>query len=125
LLQIEYYDQPRAPGADIAAIELGGERDPVHAGRIGDPAGHRELPGVDDQHVRAVRDEQPVTLGFESQVVPALIARKRYLVSEAITRRGTGACRDGRQEQHACERSEERRVGKECGAGWAAAAERK
>src|SRR2546429_9698973 len=67
-------------------------------------AGTRGLPGVDDRVVRAVRDKQRGALGFESKVVPALIAGKRYLVSETITRRGIGACRDGRHEQHACER---------------------
>ena len=104
-VQIKHHDEARAPDADVPAAEVRCQRDPVHARGIGDLAGHCQLVGIDHQHARAVRDEQAMTTGFQSEVVPALVPRQGHLVGNAVLRAGVRV-RRARQQQRGDERRE-------------------
>ena len=95
---IENPDRLIAAGAGEAAVQLGDQRHPMHAGRVGDLAHEGARIGVDHDHARAAGDVEPVAGRVESEVVPAPVAAERVAAYDVIRARlRHGALRAGEQ----------------------------
>src|SRR5207244_3755412 len=66
---IENPDRLIAAGAGEAAVQLGDQRHPMHAGRVGDLAHEGARIGVDHDHARAAGDVEPAAGRVEGKAV--------------------------------------------------------
>lgn len=60
----------------------------MHAGGVGNVAHHLAVPDIEHNHVRGARDEEPLRVRVEGQVVPAALAAQRDLLEQVISGSG-------------------------------------
>ncbi len=73
-----------SPVADEPFTEVRGDRDTVHAGRVGNVADDLVGLRVDYDDVRRVADIQPMRRGVDRQIVPSAFAADRNLLGKMI-----------------------------------------
>src|SRR5581483_8200632 len=85
---VENGDGAFTPVAGKAFSEIRSERDAVNAGRVGNIAYRFARLGIEDDHVRATRDENAVRIGISGEIVPAPftseLVRLCYVVSGSV-----------------------------------------
>jgi hypothetical protein len=94
-LQVEDRRRAGLAVAREAAVEIGRERDAVHAGGVRDVARDLARRRVDHHHVRRARDEQVRALRLGDEIVPAALAAELEGLHDVIAG-GRGLGRRGR-----------------------------